>query len=99
MSDTRHLPFDVVLTGLTLVVLPVAQEDMSSQLLEGVARRRNAIITGECPSGGRFELAELHPLVEPSRATVWHENDCPAQEKVFDRLLEAWQAAHPVDLI
>lgn len=95
MSDTRHLPFDVVLIGSTLAVLPVAQEDMPSRLREAITRRRIATITGVCPCGGRFQIAELHPLGEPSRATVWHENDCPAQEEVFDRLLGSWRANPP----
>ena len=95
MSSTRYLPFDVVLIGSTLAVLPVAQEDMPSRLREAITRRRIATITGVWPCGGRFELAEVHPLGEVSRATVWHENDCPAQEKVFDRLLGSWRATPP----
>lgn len=95
MSSKRGLLFDAVQLGSTLAVLPVAQEDMPRELREAITRRRIATITGVCPCGGRFELGEPHPLGEPSRATVWHENDCPAQEKVFDRLLGSWQATPP----
>ena len=95
MSNTRGLLFDVVQLGLNLAVLPVAQEDMPRELREAITRRRIAAITGVCPCGGRLEITELSPMGEPGRATIWHESDCPAQEKVLDRLSYSWQASPP----
>jgi hypothetical protein len=68
----------------TAYVLPVVPEDASTDVREGIARRRVVALTGVCPCGARA----VRPSREERRAArragrvAWalieHESGCPA---------------------
>jgi hypothetical protein len=72
-------------------VLPVASDDMPSEIREGIVRRRLAVLHGHCPCVGRKDRnrAARRPLARKRKLTVWgfeHADGCPA---VDDDLVEA----------
>ncbi len=80
MSSKRGLLFDAVQLGLTLAVLPVAQEDMPSRLREAITRRRIAAITGECPCGTiRDHRAPIRGRTRPGQHLARERLSSPAR--------------------
>lgn len=80
----------MVLIDSTLLALPVAHEGMPDRLLEAIARRRVATITGKCPWGGEIEVDGPRVLGKVNRATVWHKPPCLVQDEAFEQLLDEW---------
>ncbi len=74
-----------VLKRRTLLVLPVVPEDAPYAVREGIARRRVAAVSGECPCGAVVDFGELLPG-EVGIGEVFHERWCPADT---DRLVKA----------
>ncbi len=58
-------------------VIPTIPEDASPALKDAIARRRSALIDGQCSCGARLDL---------TRGVVEHESDCPATDSNLDRL-------------
>ncbi len=87
--------------GRAAYVLPVIPEDASPEIREGLARRRLAALTGECPCGADSpELSRQQRRARArnrakqaatlTRAAFAHEPDCPAIDTNLVPLLQAW---------
>lgn len=87
----------------TAVVLPIPPEGAPASVVEGITRRRLAMIEGACPCGaGRPGLSreQRRPAARGlSRTdvavsiTVEHEAGCPATDELLLPAIEAWRLA------
>ncbi len=112
---TRAIRFDHIVQqlpdgGRGLYVLPVIPDDASPELREGLARRRIAALTGQCPCGAdspelsrqqrrarqrRREKAQT--MAVAARAAFHHEVGCPATDDHLVPLLRQWMAEGGAD--
>lgn len=98
-----HLIQDLPGGGRGLYVLPAIPEDATPNLREGLARRRIAALTGECPCGAdspelsrqqrrarqrRRDKAKTQAVA--ARAVFEHEPDCLAANENLIPLLREW---------
>lgn len=104
MSRTLHTELvfaDLPGGGRAAYVLPVIPEDADPEIREGLARRRVAALTGECPCGADSpELsrqqrrakarAQAKRTTTLTRAAFEHEPECPAVDTNLVPLLRAW---------
>lgn len=93
--STRTLTDDYIVVddperGRILYVLPAIPDDAPYRIREGIARRRVATITGECPCGGKRDGL---PIGERGRVTVTefpHQPRCPAITSALTKELRRW---------
>jgi len=78
-----------VLRTRTLFVLPVIPEDAPYVIREGIARRRVAATTGECPCGAVVDYGDRRPG-EVGVGEVRHERSCPASTHKLIRACRRW---------
>lgn len=70
-------------------VLPIVREDLPAAVREGLARRRITVLEGTCPCGATFRppnRAERRRAARTGqllRASVAHENGCPATDEAI----------------
>jgi hypothetical protein len=103
---TRQLHNELIVADLAdgtrvAYVLPVIPEDAAPEVREGLARRRLAALTGQCPCGAdnpaltrqqrrareRRKAKATNTLL---RAAFEHENDCLAVDDNLIPHLRAW---------
>lgn len=103
---TRHLRSELVVADFpngrrVAYVLPVIPEDADPEIREGLARRRLAALTGQCPCGADSptltrqqrraqERRQAKAANTILRAAFEHENDCPAVDDNLIPHLRAW---------
>ncbi len=78
-----------ILKQRTLFVLPVIPEDAPYVIREGIARRRVAATTGECPCGAVVDYGERRPG-EVGVGEVQHERSCPASTHKLVKAFRRW---------
>jgi len=81
--------FDIDGIGNVVAVLPRIPEDAPYRVREGIARRRVAAVTGECPCGARvdYRAAVRNGL---NVAEVEHERQCPADTARLVKAIRRW---------
>lgn len=70
-------------------VLPVIPEDAPYVVREGIARRRVAATTGECPCGAVVDYGDRLPG-QAGVAEVLHERSCPAATAKLIKACRRW---------
>lgn len=76
-----------------VLVLPVIRETDPPEVREGIARRRIAATTGQCPCGATYRLPNRaqrradQRAGRPSHITVVHDERCPATDSELRRLI------------
>ncbi len=106
---TRQLQNEFIAADLpdgrrAMFVLPVIPEDAPADIREGLARRRLAALTGQCPCGAedpslsrqqRRARARQRAKATTTalRAVFEHEYGCLAQDAVLIPLLRCWADA------
>lgn len=102
---TKALRYDHIVQALPdgsrgLFVLPAIPEDASPTAREGLARRRIAALTGECPCGSEVSLSRQQRRARQrqrakaavTRIVFSHEPGCPATDEILIPLLREWAA-------
>lgn len=85
----------------TLFVVPTIPDSAPEPVREGLARRRLALINGECPCGGRRPRLSRQQRRAAQRRTgadigslqVVHEDGCPAIDEILLAHLRGWRWA------
>lgn len=86
----EHVVVDDPDLGRVLYILPVIPEDAPYRIREGIARRRIATLTGECPCGG---TRGPRPKAQPGTVMVSefaHEPRCPAITETLVKAIRRW---------
>jgi hypothetical protein len=75
--------------GTAVAILPTIPEDAPYRIREGIARRRIAAVTGECPCGAQvdYHAASKSGL---NVAEVAHERLCPADTDKLVKAIRRW---------
>jgi hypothetical protein len=86
-----------------LYLLPVIPDDAPDPIREGIARRRVAALTGDCPCGAHNATLSRQQRrarqrrtskrqANPAAFAFEHEYDCPAGDQRLIPMLQAWIA-------
>jgi len=70
-------------------LLPVIPDHAPYMIREGIARRRIAATTGQCPCGAVVNYGEHHPG-KVSIGEVLHERSCPADTAKLVKACRRW---------
>ena len=78
-----------VLGARVALVLPIIPEAAPCKIREGIARRRIAATTGQCPCGATIDYGDHQPG-HASLVEVRHEHGCPAVTKTLIKAIRRW---------
>jgi len=92
MSDVSDelVRFHVPGHGPVDAVLPTIPDDAPYRVREGIARRRIAAVTGECPCGARVDYFADVASCGHNVAEVWHDRRCPADTDRLRKAIRRW---------
>lgn len=91
IHDEAFVAEHPVLKRLTLFVLPVIPEDAPYRIREGIARRRIAATTGQCPCGAMTDYGDPRPG-QIGVGEVLHARRCPADTARLVKAIRRWSA-------
>lgn len=87
--DEVLVGYHAVVGQRVLYVLPTIPEDAPFAVREGIARRRIAATTGECPCGAVTDYGDRTPGVV-GVGEVRHERRCPAETAKLVKACRRW---------
>ncbi len=87
---TQDVTYAEVAGRRAVLVLPVIPDDAPYVIREGIARRRIAAHTGQCPCGAVTDYGALPGPGEAGAGEVWHEFGCPAETKLLQKAIRRW---------
>lgn len=86
----EYIEMDHPQHGRVLFVLPTIPENAPFRIREGIARRRIATMTGECPCGGKRDPFSAIKPGSVAVADFPHEPRCPAITGPLVKALRRW---------
>jgi len=81
-------PYEALRQGDVMFMLARPMPGMAPELAAAIRLRRDATITGTCPSCGARRHGGPPRPGHPASAFFMHDEDCPAGDRAIDELVE-----------